>query len=134
MELCFNRIRPELRMPERTCTSRPLIWRSTGELGPGALPGDAGRTGRGQALGVQRSAAARGALRPPPSPEEYRKLETRIVELHPMTLIQNARTSGGGVVQNVPSQALTVGPVETWKAEKVRSGTRATTTTRSACG
>ena len=36
-----------------------------------------------------------------------------------MTLIQNARTSGGGVVQNVPSQAITVGPVETWKAEKV---------------
>jgi glucosamine-6-phosphate deaminase len=55
----------------------------------------------------------------PPSPEEYRKLETRIVDLHPITLIQNARTSGGGVVQNVPGQAITVGPVETWKAEKV---------------
>jgi glucosamine-6-phosphate deaminase len=36
-----------------------------------------------------------------------------------MTLMQNARTSGGGAVQNVPSQAVTVGPVETWKAEKV---------------
>jgi glucosamine-6-phosphate deaminase len=55
----------------------------------------------------------------PPSPEEYRKLHTRIVDLHPMTIIQNARTSGGGVVSNVPSQAITVGPVETWKAEKV---------------
>jgi glucosamine-6-phosphate deaminase len=42
-----------------------------------------------------------------------------VVDLHPMTLIQNARTSGGGVVQNVPTQALSVGPVETWKAEKV---------------
>jgi glucosamine-6-phosphate deaminase len=41
------------------------------------------------------------------------------VDLHPITLIQNARTSGGGVVQNVPSQALTVGPIETWKAERV---------------
>jgi len=41
------------------------------------------------------------------------------VNLHPMTIIQNARTSGGGVVSNVPSQAITVGPVETWKAEKV---------------
>jgi glucosamine-6-phosphate deaminase len=39
--------------------------------------------------------------------------------LHPMTLIQNARTSGGGVVTNVPTQAISVGPVETWKAEKV---------------
>ena len=36
-----------------------------------------------------------------------------------MTLIQNARTSAGGVVQNVPTQAVTVGPVETWQAEKV---------------
>ena len=43
----------------------------------------------------------------------------RIVDLHPMTIIQNARTSGGGVVSNVPSQAITVGPVETWKSEKV---------------
>ncbi len=44
---------------------------------------------------------------------------TRVVDLHPMTIIQNARTSGGGVVAAVPTQAITVGPVETWKAEKV---------------
>ena len=43
----------------------------------------------------------------------------RIVELHPITLIQNARTSGGGTVQNVPSSAVSVGPFETWKAERV---------------
>lgn len=55
----------------------------------------------------------------PPSPDEYRKLTTRVVELHPITLMQNARTSGGGVVTGVPRQALTVGPVQTWKAEKV---------------
>jgi glucosamine-6-phosphate deaminase len=55
----------------------------------------------------------------PPSPAEYRKLSTRVVDLHPMTIIQNARTSGGGVVSAVPSQALRVGPVETWKSEKV---------------
>jgi glucosamine-6-phosphate deaminase len=36
-----------------------------------------------------------------------------------MTIIQNARTSGGGVVTGVPSQALSVGPRETWKSEKV---------------
>ena len=36
-----------------------------------------------------------------------------------MTIIQNARTSGGGHVTMVPTQAATVGPVETWKAEKV---------------
>ncbi len=55
----------------------------------------------------------------PPSPEEYRKLGTRLVDLHPITCMQNARTSAGGVVTGIPSRALTVGPVETWKAEKV---------------
>ncbi len=55
----------------------------------------------------------------PPTPEEYRKLPTRIVDLHPVTVMQNARTSGGGVVTGVPTRAITVGPVQTWQAEKV---------------
>ena len=55
----------------------------------------------------------------PPSPGEYRKLPTRVTDLHPMTIIQNARTSGGGQVAMVPTKAATVGPLETWKAEKV---------------
>jgi len=55
----------------------------------------------------------------PPSPAEYRKLKTRVVDLHPVTVIQNARTSGGGNVSLVPTKAVTVGPVETWKAEQV---------------
>jgi len=55
----------------------------------------------------------------PPSKEEYRKLTTRVVDLHPITIAQNARTSGGGNISLVPSQAITVGPVETWMAEKV---------------
>ncbi|TLD71628.1 glucosamine-6-phosphate isomerase [Phragmitibacter flavus] len=55
----------------------------------------------------------------PPSPAEYRKLGTRIVELHPITLAQNARTSGGGNITMVPKTAITVGPEETWLAEKV---------------
>ncbi len=55
----------------------------------------------------------------PPAPAEYRKLRTRVVDLHPMTLIQNARTSGGGVVSNIPTRAISVGPVETWLAERV---------------
>jgi hypothetical protein len=44
----------------------------------------------------------------PPSPAEYRKLSARVVDLHPMTIIQNARTSGDGVVSSVPCQALSV--------------------------
>jgi len=55
----------------------------------------------------------------PPTKEEYLALKTRIVELHPMTIIQNARTSGGGIVSNIPSKAISVGPYETWKCEKV---------------
>jgi len=55
----------------------------------------------------------------PPSPEQFRQLSTRVVELHPVTVMQNARTSGGGVVTGVPTQAVTVGPVQTWKADKV---------------
>jgi glucosamine-6-phosphate deaminase len=39
--------------------------------------------------------------------------------LHPLTLIQNARTSGGGNIPLVPTHAITVGPLQTWKAEKV---------------
>ena len=55
----------------------------------------------------------------PPSPAEYRKLATRVVDLHPLTIAQNARTSGGGNISLVPTQAVSVGPVETWQAGKV---------------
>jgi len=55
----------------------------------------------------------------PPPPELYRKLTTRVTDLHPITIAQNARTSGGGNITLVPTQAITVGPVETWQAEKV---------------
>jgi glucosamine-6-phosphate deaminase len=55
----------------------------------------------------------------PPSPADYRKLATRVVDLHPLTIAQNARTSGGGNISLVPTKAISVGPVETWKAEKV---------------
>jgi glucosamine-6-phosphate deaminase len=55
----------------------------------------------------------------PPAPSQYRRLCTRVVRLHPLTVAQNARTSGGGNISLVPTEAISVGPVETWKAEKV---------------
>ena len=55
----------------------------------------------------------------PPSAKDYCRFSTRVVDLHPVTVMQNARTSGGGVVTGVPTQAITVGPVQTWQAEKV---------------
>ena len=120
-DLCFNRIRPELRIPEQNLhfpradageyieswkTARCLVMQGgQGEVKHWAFNDPPRR----EAPWVDQ----------PPPPEEYRKLTTRVVDLHPMTLIQNARTSGGGVVTNVPVQAVTVGPAETWLAEKV---------------
>ena len=55
----------------------------------------------------------------PPSPEEYLALGSRIVELHPLTVFQNARSSAAGRIEKVPSRAVTVGPVETWKSDRL---------------
>lgn len=120
-ELCFNRIRPELRMPESNLhfpsTQSRAYSDSYDQIRCVVMQGGQGEV-KHWAFNdpVRRAGKYQDA---PPTPEEYRQLGTRLVELHPMTLIQNARTSGGGVVTGVPTQALTVGPVETWKAEKV---------------
>jgi glucosamine-6-phosphate deaminase len=119
--LCFDRIRPELRMPEENLhfpkAELAEYTRSWEGVRCVCMQGGQGEV-KHWAFNdpVRREDAYQDA---PPSPGEYRALGTRIVDLHPITLIQNARTSGGGVVQNVPSQALTVGPVETWRAERV---------------
>ncbi|MCL2305135.1 MAG: hypothetical protein FWC43_07310 [Planctomycetaceae bacterium] len=121
MDLCFSRIRPDLRIPLKNLhfptedvqkftktwdgVRCVLMQGGQGEVKHWAFNDPPKREG------IYENA--------PPSPAEYRKLGTRIVDLHPITLIQNARTSGGGVVQNVPTQAVTVGPAETWKAETV---------------
>lgn len=121
MELCFNRIRPELRMPKENIhfpkadvTEYVASWKKARCL---VMQGGQGEV-KHWAFNDPPKREGKYKDNPPP-PEEYRKLGTRVVDLHPMTMIQNARTSGGGVVQNVPDQAVTVGPVETWQAEKV---------------
>ena len=121
MELCFNRIRPELRMPEENLhfpdtdlSSFHQSWEKARCL---IMQGGQGEVKHWAFNDPLRRDGAYADT--PPTPSEYRKLRTREVELHPITLIQNARTSGGGVVQNVPTRALTVGPYETWKSEKV---------------
>ena len=120
-ELCFNRIRPELSMPEKNlhfpkadageyikswCGVRCAVMQGgQGEVKHWAFNDPVKREGKYRDK--------------PPSPEEYLQLTTRVVDLHPVTIIQNARTSGGGKVDLVPTQAATVGPIETWKADKV---------------
>lgn len=121
MELCFNRINPKLRMPKQNmhfpamdATEYVKSWDKARCV---VMQGGQGET-KHWAFNdpVKREGKYKNN---PPTPAEYRKLSTRVVDLHPITLIQNARTSGGGVVQNVPSQAITVGPLQTWKAEKI---------------
>ena len=121
-ELLFNRIAPELRMPEEnihfpTASSMGAFSKSFDDFRCVTMQG-----GQGDAKHwafndpFKREGKYKDA---PPSPAEFRNLSTRIVDLHPITLMQNARTSGGGYVVGVPTQAITVGPVETWKSEKV---------------
>jgi glucosamine-6-phosphate deaminase len=121
MTLCFNRIRPELRMPEENIhfpAADPAAYiESWKHVRCAVMQGGQGEV---KHWAFNDPVRRQGPYKDePPSPEEYCKLNTRVVDLHPITLIQNARTSGGGVVQNVPSQAVTVGPVQTWQAEKV---------------
>lgn len=120
--MCFNRIDRKLRMPDANLhfpnANTGAFQRSweagvrcvvmqggQGDIKHWAFNDPLPRTGRHK--------------HQPPSPAEYRKLKTRVVDLHPVTIAQNARTSGGGNVTLVPTQAVTVGPYETWKAEKV---------------
>jgi glucosamine-6-phosphate deaminase len=121
MALCFDRIQPDLRMPAEN------LHFPTEDVASYIASWDAARCvvmqgGQGDVKhwAFNDPLKRQGRYRDcPPSPTEYRELGTRIVDLHPITLMQNARTSGGGVVQMVPDRALTVGPRETWKAEKV---------------
>ena len=120
-ELCFNRIKKELVMPDKNLhfpKANTESFRKTwdgvrcavmqggqGDIKHWAFNDPPKREGK--------------FIDNPPSPDEYRKLATRVVDLHPITIAQNARTSGGGNIAMVPMQAITVGPVETWKADKV---------------
>ena len=122
LELCFNRIDKRLRMPDENlhflrADNMEEYTSSYDEARCLVMQGGQGEV-KHWAFNDPPKREGAHADEPPP-PAEYRKLPARVVDLHPMTIIQNARTSGGGVVQNVPSQAITVGPVETWKSGKV---------------
>ena len=121
MELCFNRIDDHLRMPPENIhfpkADKAEYSKSWNNVRCVVMQGGQGEV-KHWAFNDPPKREGEFKENPPPA-EEYRKLTTRVVDLHPMTMIQNARTSGGGVVQNVPDQAITVGPYETWMAEKV---------------
>jgi glucosamine-6-phosphate deaminase len=120
-QLCFDRIDRKLRMPDAQLhfpSAEPTAnSRSYDEVRCLVMQGGQGEV-KHWAFNDPPRRSGKFAVEPP-SPAEYRRLGTRLVELHPMTIIQNARTSGGGVVSSVPTEAISVGPVETWKADKV---------------
>jgi len=122
LELCFNRIKKELKMPDENlhflrADNIEEYSRSFDEVKCLIMQGGQGEV---KHWAFNDPLKREGKYKDePPGPEEYGKLTARVVELHPMTIIQNARTSGGGVVSNIPSKAITVGPAETWKSEKV---------------
>jgi len=122
MELCFNRIDKKRCMPAANlhfpaADTSKYIKSWNGGVTCAVMQGGQGET---KHWAFNDPVRREGKYKDnPPTPKEFRQLTTRVVELHPITLMQNARTSGGGVVTGVPTKALTVGPVETWKAEKV---------------
>jgi glucosamine-6-phosphate deaminase len=122
LQLCFNRIDKRLRMPDSHLhfLKADNIAEYTASYDQVRCLIMQGGQGEVKHWAFNDPLPRKGAHKEaPPAPQEYRRLSARVVELHPMTLIQNARTSGGGAVAGVPSQAITVGPVETWKAEKI---------------
>src|SRR6185503_8509860 len=120
-EMCFGRIRKELRMPEANLhfpkgdtTAYRKSWSGVRCAVMQGGQGDVKHWAFNDPL------PRRGKFKDtPPSPAEYRQLATRVVDLHPLTIAQNARTSGGGNISMVPTKAISVGPLETWRAEKV---------------
>jgi glucosamine-6-phosphate deaminase len=121
-KLCFDRIQKKLRMPNHH------LHFPKADTGPYRNSWNAGvrcavmQGGQGDvkhwAFNDPPQRVGKWKDQPPP-PADYRKLATRVVKLHPLTVTQNARTSGGGNIGLVPTMAITVGPVETWQADKV---------------
>jgi glucosamine-6-phosphate deaminase len=120
--LCFNRIERRLRMPDAhlhfpKADTAPYQKSWGAGVRCAVMQGGQGEV---KHWAFNDPLPRKGRYKDLPAPAaEYRKLATRVVELHPLTIAQNARTSGAGNVAAVPTKAISVGPAETWKADKV---------------
>jgi len=121
-QLCFDKINPNLQMPDKNLhfpKAGLKHYIDSWQTGVRCVVMQGGQ-GETKHWAFNDPVKRQGLYKDnPPAPQTYRQLSARVVDLHPITIMQNARTSGGGVVTNVPTQALTVGPLQTWKAEKV---------------
>jgi glucosamine-6-phosphate deaminase len=121
-ELCFSRIRKDLVMPDANLHFPKADTQSYCRTWAAGVRCAVMQGGQGDVKHWAFNDPPRRKGRykdAPPSPAEFRKLPTRVVDLHPLTIAQNARTSGGGNISLVPTHAISVGPLETWKADKV---------------
>jgi glucosamine-6-phosphate deaminase len=121
-ELCFNQIDPKLVMPDANLhfPKANTLAKYTASFDEARCVVMQGGQGEVKHWAFNDPPKREGTYKDaPPAPQEYLKQSARVVTLHPMTIIQNARTSGGGVISEVPSRAITVGPVETWKSGQV---------------
>src|SRR5947209_5342262 len=98
-DLCFNRIRGDLVMPNANLhfpKAHTSSYRASWNQGVRCVVMQGGQ-GDVKHWAFNDPPRRKGKYKAaPPTPPEYRQLATRIVELHPLTLAQNARTSGGG--------------------------------------
>jgi glucosamine-6-phosphate deaminase len=121
-DMCFNKIKPHLKMPDANMhfpCEEPAEYIKSWETGIRCAVMQGGQ-GDIKHWAFNDPFKREGKYKDsPPTSAEYRQLTTRQVELHPVTVMQNARTSGGGVVTGIPTYAMSVGPIQTWKAEKV---------------
>ena len=125
-DLCFNRIDKKLRIPESNLhfpKADVSTYIKSWENGVrcAVMQGGQGDT-KHWAFNdpVKREGKYKDA---PPTPEEFRKLTARVVDLHPVTCMQNARTSAGGVVTGHSDPGLSVSvPFRPGKQKKFRSG------------
>ncbi len=121
-ELCFSRMDSALRMPDAHLhfpRADTAAYRSSWSSGVRCAVMQGGQ-GEVKHWAFNDPLPRTGPYTDSPLPAgDYRKLATRVVDLHPLTIAQNARTSGGGNIAAVPTKAITVGPVETWQADKV---------------
>jgi glucosamine-6-phosphate deaminase len=121
-ELCFERIDKQLRIPDAHLhfpKADTAPYRKSWNAGARCAVMQGGQ-GDVKHWAFNDPLPRKGKFKDDPPPATaFRELPTRVVQLHPLTIAQNARTSGGGNISLVPTMAITVGPVETWQAEKV---------------